>query len=84
MKFKIGDKVRINPNCSEDNDYYTETLDEEVCFTRGMAELVGCNAIIVDINDDAYQLDITEGDFDWSADMLLPTKITNWKKEFQK
>lgn len=71
MKYKKGDRVRI-----KSLDWYNENKDGDgdvavrLCFIRDMSEYCGKTAKIINDSNDRYRLDIDEGFFVWSDEML--------------
>ena len=64
--FKVGDKIRIR------EDLKVGRIYEGVDFVRPMLEFLGKEATITEIDGDGdYLLDIDNGDFFWSTEMLV-------------
>ena len=81
MKFKVGDRVVINPKCIGGNIY------NGVLFASSMENYKKEAAIITEIfssERDIYNINIDGGRWSWQARMLLPAKIIDWRKEFEK
>lgn len=75
MKYKVGDKVKINKNLKVNGKY------NEYMFTDGMVKYLGKTAIIENIECDCYFLDIDNGEWCWTDDMLTGSKKTQMTKE---
>ena len=67
MKFEVGDMVRIRSDLSL-RKYYSIHLSRSMVLNKGeMAKI-----IYVDSHNGSYQLDIDDGQWWWSEDMLEP------------
>jgi hypothetical protein len=64
MKYKVGDKVKIREDLIVDNDYGSDG------FTEEMEQYKGKTATITDIYWDKYDIDIDDGDWSWTDEML--------------
>lgn len=73
MKFKVGDMVRIRSDLSF-KKYYSIHLSRSMVLNKGKMAKIIC----VDSHDGSYQLDIDDGQWWWSEDMLEPytSKVT--------
>lgn len=65
-KMKVGDIVKIKENLIAWNTYGDETFVDDMCKYRGR------QAKITDIYTHGYDLDIDDGKFTWTDDMLEP------------
>ena len=64
MKYKIGDKVKIREDLIVANDYGSDGFVEE------MERYKGKTATITDVHWDKYEIDIDNGDWYWTDEML--------------
>jgi hypothetical protein len=64
MKYKIGDKVRIRKDLIVANDYGSDS------FTEEMEQYKGETATITDAYYDKYEIDIDDGSWCWTDEML--------------
>ena len=64
MKYKIGDKVKIREDLIVDNDYGSDG------FTEEMVEYKGKTATITDVHYDKYDIDVDDGQWYWTDEML--------------
>lgn len=72
MKFEVGDMVRIRNDLSLQK-YYSIHLSRSMVLNKGKMAKILC----VDSHDGFYQLDIDDGQWWWSEDMLEPyTSLT--------
>lgn len=67
MKFKVGDMVRVRNDLSL-GKYYSIHLSRSMVLNKGKIAKIIC----VDSHDGSYQLDIDDGIWWWSEDMLEP------------
>lgn len=63
MKYKVGDRVRIKPNI-------TDELHYECCVVEGMVRYAGCSATVLCCTGEAYRLSVDNGRYFWSPDTL--------------
>ena len=68
MKFKIGDKVRVKNDLVVDKIYYNEDSHIADVFTPSMIEYLGNVAVVENIHNGRYKLDISYHNF--TCDML--------------
>lgn len=64
MKHKIGDKVKIREDLIVGNTYGSDSFAEE------MAQYKGKTATITDVYWDKYEIDIDDGSWCWTDEML--------------
>lgn len=64
MEFKVGDKVKIRYDLSEDEEYHGIGVD------LGMLEYRGKIATIKVVHNDYYDIDIDNDDFGWTDEMF--------------
>jgi hypothetical protein len=64
MKYKVGDKVKIREDLIVDNDYGSDG------FTEEMERYKGKTATITDVYWDKYEIDIDDGNWCWTDEML--------------
>jgi hypothetical protein len=64
MKYKVGDKVKIREDLIVDNDYGSDG------FTEEMEQYKGKTATITDVCYDKYEIDIDDGNWCWTDEML--------------
>jgi len=63
MKYKIGDRVRIKPNI-------TDELHYECCVVEEMVRYAGCSATVLECTGKTYRLSADDGSWAWSPDTL--------------
>lgn len=78
MKFKVGDTVKIRENLSLGR-YYSIHLSRSMLLNKGKEAKI----IYVDSRDNSYQLDVDDGSWWWSEDMLEPYTSKIAKKDLQ-
>lgn len=64
MKYKVGDKVKIREDLIVDNEYGSDSFAEE------MKQYKGKTATITDTYMSKYEIDIDDGDWCWTDEML--------------
>lgn len=64
MKYKVGDKVKIREDLIVDNVYGSDS------FTEEMERYKGKTATIADIYMDKYEIDIDDGSWCWTDEMI--------------
>ena len=78
-KFKIGDKVRVRKDLVVDK-YYGCGWN----FTERMEQYCGNKAKITRVSNTFYDLDIDNGEFAWTDDMLEPVTTTTEQPKYVK
>lgn len=63
MKYKIGDRVRIKPNITDELHYECSVVEE-------MVRYAGCSATVLGCTDKIYRLSVDNGVWAWSPDTL--------------
>ena len=76
-KFKIGDKVRVRKDLVVDKYYGCG-------FTERMEQYCGNKAKITRVSNTFYDLDIDNGEFAWTDDMLEPVTTTTEQPKYVK
>lgn len=66
MIIKVGDKVRIKKNLFVNKKYGAELFVEDMKIYKGEQAIITCDL------GDSYKLDIDNGDFHWTDNMLEP------------
>lgn len=64
MKYKVGDKVKIREDLIVDNEYGSNSFAEE------MEQYKGKTATITDTYFGKYEIDIDDGNWSWTDEML--------------
>lgn len=64
MQYKVGDKVKIREDLIVDDVYGSDSFAEE------MAQYKGKTATITDVHMDKYEIDIDDGSWYWTDEML--------------
>ncbi len=64
MKYKVGDKVKIKEDLVVDETYGEDS------FTEEMEKYKGKTATITDVHWDKYEIDIDDGSWYWTDEML--------------
>lgn len=71
MKYKVGDKVRIKSRKWYDaNKGSCGEVSTSTNFLKSMIIFCGKEAVVTDIFDDCYSLNIDDGDYSWDDEML--------------
>lgn len=78
MKFKVGDQVKIREDLSL-GKYYSVHLSRDMVLNKGKIATI----IYIDPHDDCYQLDVDDGKWWWSEDMLEPHTSKIAKKDLR-
>lgn len=63
MKYKIGDRVRIKPNITDELHYECAVVEE-------MVRYAGCSATVISYTGKTYRLSVDNGVWAWSPDTL--------------
>jgi hypothetical protein len=75
MKHKVGDKVKIREDLIVDNEYGSDSFAEE------MTQYKGKIATITGVFMSKYDIDIDDGDWNWTDEMLEDIVKDNTAKD---
>lgn len=71
MKYKVGDKVRIKSKEWYDANKGSDgAVSPSTNFLKSMVIFCGKEAVVTDIFDNCYSLNIDDGDYSWDDEML--------------
>lgn len=70
MRYKLGDKVTIRKDLVVKRYYFGDNTGFNVLFVKDMKKFLGRTAIIVSLCNSSYKLNIDNGLWFWTDEML--------------
>lgn len=70
MRYKLGDKVTIRKDLVVKRYYFGDNTGFNVLFVKDMKKFLGRTATIVRLCNSSYKLDIDNGLWFWTDEML--------------